>query len=84
MQRLARELALEILTLSILAPNGETFHNVTVTGGKQRNEGPLSMKRELRDVLKLIGEVERDIQSETASPFGTRRYSRPHWAAHPT
>ena len=29
---------------------GECFHNVTVTGGKQRSEGPLSMKRELRDV----------------------------------
>ena len=63
---LARELALENPDAFYLAPNGETFHNVTVTGGKQRSEGPLSMKRELRDVLKLIGEVERDIHSETA------------------
>ncbi len=62
----ARELALENPDAFYLAPSGETFHNVTVTGGKQRSEGPLSMKRELRDVLKLIGELERDIHSETS------------------
>jgi len=34
---------------------------VTVTGGKQRQEGPLSMKRELRDILRLITELESGI-----------------------
>ena len=46
----ARELALENPDAFFLSQNGECFHNVTVTGGKQRAEGPLSMKRELRDV----------------------------------
>src|SRR5438105_1065374 len=49
----ARELALENPDAFFLAQSGECFHNVTVTGGKQRSEGPLSMKRELRDVLRL-------------------------------
>jgi chromosome segregation protein len=63
---LARELALENPDAFYLAPTGETFHNVTVTGGKQRNEGPLSMKRDLRDVLKLLGEMERAMSAESA------------------
>src|SRR5438067_1266035 len=63
---LARELALENPDAFYLAPTGETFHNVTVTGGKQRNEGPLSMKRDLRDVLKLLGELERVMSAESA------------------
>ncbi len=43
---------------------GECFHNVTVTGGKQRAEGPLSMKRELRDVLRQLGELEQALRHE--------------------
>jgi chromosome segregation protein len=37
---------------------------VTVTGGKQRAEGPLSMKRELRDVLRILGELEEALRTE--------------------
>jgi chromosome segregation protein len=37
---------------------------VTVTGGKQRKEGPLSLKRELRDVARLCAELEGAIQRE--------------------
>jgi chromosome segregation protein len=44
----ARDLALENPDAFFLSKSGECFHNVTVTGGKQRAEGPLSMKRELR------------------------------------
>jgi chromosome segregation protein len=47
-----------------LCSNGEVFHNVTVTGGKQRKEGPLSLKRELRDVAKLCSDLEAAIQNE--------------------
>ena len=54
----ARELALENPDAFFLSQSGECFHNVTVTGGKQRTEGPLSMKRELRDVIRLLGELE--------------------------
>ena len=50
----ARELALENPDAFFLSHSGECFHNVTVTGGKQRSEGPLSMKRELRDVLAAV------------------------------
>ena len=53
-----RELALENPDAFFLSQSGECFHNVTVTGGKQRSEGPLSMKRDLRDVLKQMDELE--------------------------
>jgi chromosome segregation protein len=56
-----RSLALENPDAFFLSQSGECFHNVTVTGGKQRSQGPLSMKRELRDVLLHMGELERVI-----------------------
>jgi chromosome segregation protein len=54
----ARSLALENPDAFFLSQTGECFHNVTVTGGKQRTEGPLSMKRELRDVMRILAELE--------------------------
>ena len=45
----ARNLALENPEAFFLSPSGECFHNVTVTGGKPRAEGPLALKRELRE-----------------------------------
>ena len=60
----ARELALSNPDAFFLSQSGECFHNVTVTGGKQRAEGPLSMKRELRDVLKLMSDVEAALRHE--------------------
>jgi chromosome segregation protein len=54
----ARELALSNPDAFFLSQSGECFHNVTVTGGKQRSEGPLSMKRELRDVMRLMADLE--------------------------
>lgn len=62
--RFARELALENPDAFFLSQSGECFHNVTVTGGKQRAEGPLSMKRELRDVLRLLNELEQALRQE--------------------
>ena len=56
-----RSLALENPDAFFLSHSGECFHNVTVTGGKQRSQGPLSMKRELRDVLLQMRELERAI-----------------------
>jgi chromosome segregation protein len=55
----ARGLALENPDAFFLSQSGECFHNVTVTGGKQRAEGPLSMKRELREVLRQLEDLER-------------------------
>ena len=60
----ARELALENPESFFLSQSGECFHNVTVTGGKQRAEGPLSMKRELRDVLRMLSELEQALRYE--------------------
>jgi chromosome segregation protein len=60
----ARELALENPDAFFLSQSGECFHNVTVTGGKQRAEGPLSMKRELRDVLRLLADLERALRDQ--------------------
>ncbi len=60
----ARELALSSPDAFFLSQTGECFHNVTVTGGKQRSEGPLSMKRELCDVLRLLEELERALREK--------------------
>ncbi|HET9184308.1 MAG TPA: chromosome segregation protein SMC [Candidatus Angelobacter sp.] len=60
----ARSLALSNPDAYFLSSDGEVFHNVTVTGGKQRKEGPLSLKRELRDVVKACTELEAAIQNE--------------------
>ena len=54
----ARNLALENPHAFFLAPSGECFHNVTVTGGKPSVEGPLALKRELRDTQKKLESVE--------------------------
>jgi chromosome segregation protein len=58
----ARGLALENPDAFFLSQAGECFHNVTVTGGKQRSEGPLSMKRELREVLRQLDDLERALR----------------------
>jgi len=60
----ARGLALENPDAFFLSQSGECFHNVTVTGGKQRAEGPLSMKRDLREVLRQLEELERSLRDE--------------------
>ena len=65
-QAAGRNLALDNPDAFFLAQSGECFHNVTVTGGKQRSQGPLSLKRELRDVLQQMSEMERALaQRET-------------------
>jgi chromosome segregation protein len=58
----ARGLALENPDAFFLSQSGECFHNVTVTGGKQRAEGPLSMKRELREVSRQLEDLERALR----------------------
>ncbi|KAA6465167.1 chromosome segregation protein SMC [Acidobacteria bacterium AB60] len=41
-----------------LTPGGECFHNTTVTGGKPASEGPLALKRDLRETEKRLAAVE--------------------------
>jgi chromosome segregation protein len=50
----ARSLALDYPHAFFLAPNGEVFHNVTVTGGRTREQGPLALKRELNEVQQKV------------------------------
>ncbi len=57
----ARTLALENPDSFFLSPNGECFHNVTVTGGKPRAEGPLALKRELREAQQKLEAVEQEL-----------------------
>jgi chromosome segregation protein len=57
----ARTLALENPHAFFLAPSGECFHNVTVTGGKPRAEGPLALKRELREIQQKLEAVESEL-----------------------
>jgi chromosome segregation protein len=59
-----RDLALQNPDAFFLSQSGECFHNVTVTGGKQRSEGPLALKRELREVLRQASDVEQMMASE--------------------
>jgi chromosome segregation protein len=57
----AKSLALENPNAFFLAPSGECFHNVTVTGGKPRAEGPLALKGELRETQKRLDLVEAEL-----------------------
>jgi len=57
----ARSLALSHPQAFFLSPSGETFHNVTVTGGKPRAQGPLALKRELTEVQKNVEKAEQEL-----------------------
>jgi len=57
----ARALAQQYPQAFFLSPTGETFHNVTVTGGKPREQGPLALKRELNEVQQKIAGVEAEL-----------------------
>ena len=57
----ARTLAMQHPSAWFLAPTGETFHNLTVTGGRPSSGGPLVLKRELREVQAQISQTETDL-----------------------
>jgi len=53
-----------------LTPEGECFHNATVTGGKPASEGPLALKRELREAEGRLAKLEAGLtqaESEAAA-----------------
>jgi chromosome segregation protein len=62
-----RNLALENPDAFFLSQSGECFHNVTVTGGKPAASGPLSLKRELREVLRQAADLETRLREEEAN-----------------
>jgi len=57
----ARALAVQHPHGYFLAPSGETFHNVTVTGGRPSSGGPLALKRELKEVQAKVEAAEADL-----------------------
>jgi len=59
-----RALALENPDAFYLALSGECFHNVTVSGGKKLAEGPLQMKRDLREVQRQFEELSRRLATQ--------------------
>jgi chromosome segregation protein len=53
-----------------LTPEGECFHNATVTGGKPATEGPLALKRELREAEGRLAKLDAGLtqtESEAAA-----------------
>jgi chromosome segregation protein len=53
-----------------LTPEGECFHNATVTGGKPASEGPLALKRDLRETENRLAKIEANLtaaESEAAA-----------------
>jgi chromosome segregation protein len=54
----AQRLALLHPLAFFLTAGGECFHNATVTGGKPASEGPLALKRELREAENKLGKLE--------------------------
>jgi chromosome segregation protein len=57
-QAAAQQLASRYTHAYFLTPEGECFHNATVTGGKPASEGPLALKRELRETEARIAKLE--------------------------
>jgi chromosome segregation protein len=57
----ARTLALQFPDGYFLAPTGETFHHVTVTGGRPSSGGPLALKRELKEVQNKLAALEKEL-----------------------
>jgi chromosome segregation protein len=56
-----------------LTPGGECFHNATVTGGKPASEGPLALKRELRETRSRLAKIESGVaQAETQAELLTK------------
>ena len=70
---LAQRLSEEYTKAFFLTPGGECFHNTTVTGGKPASEGPLALKRELRETEKKLSVLETNLaQAESQAAELTR------------
>ncbi len=57
----AQRLALRYTHAYFLTPEGECFHGSTVTGGKPASEGPLALKRELRETESRLATLDSDL-----------------------
>jgi chromosome segregation protein len=56
-----------------LTPGGECFHNATVTGGKPASQGPLVLKRDLREAENKLATLDANLaQAETEAAILVR------------
>jgi chromosome segregation protein len=70
---LAQTLSEQYTKAFFLTQGGECFHNTTVTGGKPASEGPLALKRDLRETEKKLTAVESALgEAETQAASLTR------------
>ena len=70
---IARQLTGRYAHAYFLTPEGECFHNATVTGGKPASEGPLALKRELREAESRLARLEVELeQAETEAAILAR------------
>jgi chromosome segregation protein len=56
-----------------LTPEGECFHNATVTGGKPASEGPLALKRELRETEARLSKLETSLAQAESDAAARQR-----------
>jgi chromosome segregation protein len=77
----ARKLSLEYPQAYFLSPTGETFHNVTVTGGKPREQGPLALKRELAELQTKLQGVETELAQNELATVAVSREIADHMTA---
>ena len=63
----AKMLASEYSFAFFLTPGGECFHNGTVTGGKPATEGPLALKRELREIDGKLAGLDQELAHTEAT-----------------
>jgi chromosome segregation protein len=77
----ARRLAGEHPRGFFLSPNGEAFHNATVTGGRVREQGPLALKRELSEVQQKLDATEAELAKAELEAAGLEREVRDLTAA---
>ncbi len=69
----ARTLALQFPDGYFLAPSGETFHHVSVTGGRPSSGGPLALKRELKEVQTKLAALEEQLTATDARTAEVQR-----------
>jgi chromosome segregation protein len=69
----AQRLSAQYAYAYFLTPGGECFHNATVTGGKPASEGPLALKRELREAENRLARLQSGLtQAESEAAALTR------------
>jgi chromosome segregation protein len=69
----ARSLAQQHPEAFFLSPSGETFHSLTVTGGRVRAQGPLALKRELAEVQQKVEAAQAELSQTDLNTAALQR-----------